>query len=81
MLATRELIDSFHQFAVTQLRNGGAALTIDEVYERWRAELEREETVRAIQVGIDQIERGEGLTIEETEDQIRQQLGLPARQP
>ncbi len=80
MLATRELVDSFHQYAVEQLRNGGAALTVDELYEHWRAQMQREQTFREIHVGIDQIERGEGLTIDEAEKQIRQQLGLPVHQ-
>lgn len=77
MLATRELVDSFHEYAVSELRNGGTSLTIDELYDRWRELREREETIRAVKKGMEQIERGECMTLEEAQCRIRQKLQTP----
>ena len=35
-MTTRQQIDSFHQFALEQIDNGGAELSIDELYQIWR---------------------------------------------
>ena len=72
MFATRELVDSFHQYAVEQLQNGSALVTVDELYDRWRVDREREETIRAVKTSMEQIERGECMTLEEAERRIRQ---------
>lgn len=36
-MATKQQIDSFHQFALDQIDNGGAELSIDDLYQLWRA--------------------------------------------
>lgn len=80
MRATLAQVDDFREFARRQLTNGGAELTIDELFDRWRQEWETAETIRQVRMGIEQIERGEGLTLDEVDRQIRHSLGLPVRQ-
>jgi len=65
MLATRRLVDSFYQYAVHELHNGGAALTTDELYDRWRARQDQVMT-SAIRADSNDVERGVRLTINET---------------
>ena len=36
-MATKQQIDSFYEFASSQIGNGGAALSMDELYFLWRA--------------------------------------------
>ncbi|MCA9110795.1 MAG: hypothetical protein KDA52_12655 [Planctomycetaceae bacterium] len=79
MLATRELIDNFHEYALRQVHNGAASLTIDELYKRWRLMQERNESIGDIRIAMEQFERGEGMTLDEAERRIRQQLNLPSR--
>lgn len=81
MRATLEQVDNFRDFARQQLTNGGAELTIDELFDRWLQEWESSETIRQVRIGIEQIERGEGLTLEEVDRRIRERLELPVRQP
>jgi hypothetical protein len=65
MRATLEQVDDFREFARRQLTNGGADLTIDELFDRWRQEWETAETIRQVRIGIEQIERGETISIDE----------------
>ena len=70
-----EQINSFHAFAIQQANNGGATLTIDEVYDRWRQEQELEETIADVRRGLEQLERGEGMSLNELRDKLHQRLG------
>ena len=38
MAVTQEQIESFHLFATDRAKNGGDNLTMDELYDLWRAE-------------------------------------------
>jgi hypothetical protein len=61
--ATEQQIEQFRDFALRQLRNGGADLTVDEVYDLWRAECPSDDEVRedvlAVRASLRDMERGE----------------------
>ncbi len=80
MIATRELIDSFHQYAIEQIQAGEAPLSVDQLYDRWRTQQEHDETIRSIRTGLEQMRRGEGMTLDEADRQIREHVGLLPRQ-
>jgi|CXWL01.1.fsa_nt_gi hypothetical protein len=42
--------------------------------------LERQETHRAIQAGLDSLESGGGISLAQADDQLRDELGFPPRQ-
>ncbi|MBI3468886.1 MAG: hypothetical protein HY000_38265 [Planctomycetes bacterium] len=58
-----EQIEQFRDFAVQQLRDGDADLTVDEWYDLWRAECpgadELREDVLAVRASLRDMERGE----------------------
>jgi hypothetical protein len=81
-MATQEQIESFYRFATERLGNGGAELSMDELYEEWRFENptteEFEENVAAIQASIDDMNRGEkGRDAGEIVRELRQKYNLP----
>jgi hypothetical protein len=51
-MATKLEIESFHHFALAEIANGGAALSIDELFQEWRntrpTEEELAESVAAV---------------------------------
>lgn len=62
-MATKDQIESFHQFASTQIDNGGASLTMDELYSLWRSKNptkdELLDSVAAVQAAIQDMEAGD----------------------
>lgn len=62
MPATLDELAEFQRFASEQLRNGGAALSLEELLERWRghrpADEELAESVPSLQRGLADIEAG-----------------------
>lgn len=46
-MATQKQVDDFYQFASKQVGNGGAGLTIDELYLTWRAHQPTEQELEA----------------------------------
>jgi hypothetical protein len=68
MRATLEQVDNFREFARQQLTNGGADMTIAELFDRWLDEYEQSETIRDVRRGMEQIERGETVTIDELKE-------------
>ena len=58
--------------------NGRAALVVQDAasYQEILDRLERAETVAAIRRGIDQADRGEGISLEEAENQLRKKHGF-----
>ncbi len=62
-MATRQQIDSFRQFALEQVENGGAELTIDDLYQLWRnanpTESELAESVAAVKAAYTDFESGD----------------------
>jgi len=59
MRATLEQVDSFREYARQQLANGGSQLTIDELYDRWRATLANDADLLAVQASLRDMEQGE----------------------
>lgn len=63
MVATRESLDRFHQFALQQIEASDSSLSFDEVYEQWRIEHPSQEEfdadARAIQESLRDMENGE----------------------
>jgi hypothetical protein len=80
MRATLEQVDNFREFARRQLTSGGADLTIDELFDRWLDEYEQSETIRDVRLGMEQIERGETVTIEQLKDRLAGQTAQGPRQ-
>lgn len=62
-MPTKEQIDSFYEFASTQTANGGADLSMDELYCLWRVKhptaLELAESVTAIRAAYAEMEAGD----------------------
>ncbi|MBW3541912.1 MAG: hypothetical protein KY476_16710 [Planctomycetes bacterium] len=63
MAATREQLDSFHEFASAQLDHAGVELTLQQLLDLWRIQnptrSERAENVAAIREALDDMEAGD----------------------
>jgi hypothetical protein len=78
MATTEQNIDNFAQFAKELLGNGGAELSIDELYDRWRQSESSAEDAHAIQASLRDMENGEtGQPYEEFADEFRKRNGIP----
>lgn len=82
MPATQEELNAFHEFASEQLRNGGAELSLDELYEQWRLEnpTPREQTDihASIQRGLADVEAGRYEPADKVMRELREKHGIPA---
>jgi hypothetical protein len=60
---TKQQLDSFFEFASSQMNNGGAELSMDELYCLWRAKhptpAELAETVAALQAAHTEMQAGD----------------------
>ena len=74
---------AFHDFLGARLSNGGTDLTLEEALALWEYENspkeEREETIRAIQRGLDDMDAGRTRPFEEFDREFREKHGLPPR--
>jgi hypothetical protein len=74
---------AFHDFLGVKLSNGGADLTSEEALSLWEYENspaeEREETVRAIQCGLEDMYAGRTRPFEEFDREFRERHGLPPK--
>lgn len=72
---------AFHDFLGAKLSNGGADLTLDEALSLWEyenaPEAEREETLRAIQRGLDDMYAGRTRPAEEALRELCRKHGIP----
>ena len=63
-MLTQQQIDSFYEFASSQVSNGGKELSLDELYCMWRAKnpmpAELAESVAALQAAYTEMEAGDG---------------------
>lgn len=73
MPITQDQIESFRQFALEKLRNGGAD-SMEQCLQSWRRETERTATIDAVQRAVDDMEAGRGLTLEEVDAEIRRRF-------
>jgi hypothetical protein len=74
---------AFKGFIEEKLSNGGSELTLDEALVNWEIENqtdeEREETLRAIGLGLADVEAGRTRPLEEFDRDFRLKHGLPPR--
>jgi hypothetical protein len=74
---------AFKEFIDQQLANGGSDWTLDEALVYWEAEnqsgQEREETLKAIQQGLADVDAGRTRPFEEFDREFRSKHGLPPR--
>lgn len=63
-MATKQQIDSFHDFASSEIENGGLDLSKDDLYGMWRAKhptpTELAESVAAVRAAHAEMEAGDG---------------------
>ena len=78
-MTTQDQINSFHQFATSQLKSG-SALSIDELYDSWRTENSSPEDNAAVEAAIDDMENGDrGVPIGEHLTQVQEKYNLPRK--
>ena len=74
---------AFHDFLGAKLSNGGEGRSLEELLDLWEYENspqeEREETIRAIQRGLDDMHAGRTRPFEEFDRELRRRHGLPPR--
>ena len=73
MPVTQEQIESFRQFALQMLRNGGAG-SMEHCLKSWQQDTERSETIAAVRRAVSDLEAGRGLTLEEVDAEIRRRF-------
>ncbi|MFQ5732802.1 MAG: hypothetical protein ACE5KM_12720 [Planctomycetaceae bacterium] len=79
MAVNKHELDSFHSFVVEKMNNAGAPQTLEACLRQWRTERERAETLSDIRQAEEEIESGQGYTLEEADEKIRAQFGYPPR--
>lgn len=79
MATTLQELESFHRYAAQRLSSSPADISLEECLQLWRAESIDEETVAAIQRGVDQIEAGQFFTLDEVDAAIRKEFGYSPR--
>ncbi len=76
-------LQAFLAFAQEQLASDSAKVTLDEALALWEyqnaPEAERQETLKAIQRGLDDMYAGRTRSIEEFDREFRERHGLPPR--
>ncbi len=80
-MATQEEINSFTQFAVELLSNGGSALSMDDLYELWRSQNptreELADSVAAVNAALDDMKAGDiGIPADEHLTRLRTKFNI-----
>ena len=74
----------FLRFVAEKLETSGESLTLDDVLDLWEyensCEEEREETLKAIRRGLDDMYAGRTRPVEEFDREFRERYGLPPRE-
>ncbi len=74
---------AFRDFLDAKLSNGGEGRSLEELLDLWEYENspdeEKEQTIRAIQSGLDDMYAGRTRPFEEFDREFRQRHGLPPR--
>jgi hypothetical protein len=74
---------AFHDFLGAKLSSGANGLTLEEYLDLWEyensSEEEREETIRAIARGLDDMNAGRTKPFEDFDREFRERHGLPPR--
>ncbi len=79
MPATIEELNQFTSFAREKLVAASNGLTLEDCLREWRASREEEETIAAIQAGLDDVAAGRVKSIAEVDAEIRRHYGWPPR--
>ena len=83
IMATKEQIDSFHQFASSQVGNGGAELSMEQLFDLWQVQNpsrdELTESVAALNAAHRDMENGDsGRPVEDVVAELRTEAKIPA---
>ena len=65
MPLTNDDLQSFHQFALAEIRDDSINATLEELVSKWRASKERRETNESILQSLAEIDAGEGKPAEQ----------------
>jgi hypothetical protein len=80
MPVTRQEIDSFHQFAHSQLGTSQPPESLQDCLNQYRQQREYEETVADLRQAKSESEAGLGIPLEEAAELLREELRLSTRQ-
>ncbi len=76
MAVTQEQLDSFHRFATDKVNNGGAELSVADLYNLWRLENptaeEQKDIDAALAEGLDDIRAGRTQPADEVMRELKQ---------
>ncbi len=80
-MATKDQIDSFHQFASLQVENGGAELSMERLFDLWLVQNpsteELTESVAALNVAHRDMENGDtGRPVEDVIAELRREANI-----
>ena len=83
-MATQEEINDSASFALEQVNNGGAQLSMDELYDTWRHQrpdpAEHAENVAANNAAIEDFQNGDrGRPAGEVTKELREELGISTK--
>ncbi len=82
MPATIEELAQFQQFAAEQLKNGGAAMSLEELVELWRRQRPSDdellESLESLQRGLADIQAGRVLPARTVIEELGRGLPIPA---
>ncbi len=80
-MATQQQIDSFHDFATQHVSNGGAGLSMEQLFDLWQEQQptaeELTESVAAVQAALKDMENGDtGRPVEDVIAELRNEAGI-----
>jgi len=80
-MATQQQIDSFHQFALKQVSNGGSGLSLEQLFDLWQVQNpsaeELSESVAAVKSALRDMENGDtGRPVEDVIAELRREAGI-----
>ncbi len=80
MALTQEQLDSFHRFATDKVSNGGAELSVADLYNLWRLENptaeEQKDNEAALAEGLDDIRAGRTQPVDEVMRELKQKHNI-----
>ena len=80
-MATQQQIDSFHDFATQHVSNGGAGLSMEQLFDLWQEQQpsaeELTESVAAVKAALRDMENGDtGRPAEDVIAELRNEAGI-----
>ncbi len=75
MSVAEQELESLRQFVRVRSQRGDGGLSLEDYVCLWRAGQEREETIAAIQEGLDDLEQGHVRPADEVMRELRRRLG------